>query len=283
LILEEVKRYAAAVNGTSMVITFEPHPRQILQPDLPMQILTPLAEKKILIQNAGIQHIDVTSFTSDFARLSAAAYIEAFLVEKFKPTAIVIGYDHHFGHDRKGNIALLKEYGAIHGFEVHEIPAHMVRDAAISSTRIRNALSAGDVGAAAQMLGRPYAVSGIVITGQRLGRTIGYPTANIAPTSSIQLIPAHGVYAVQVSIADERFGGMLSIGTRPTVSNDGSVSIEVYLFDFDQDIYGQEITVHFVERMRDELKFDSLDALKEALQQDEVEARGILDNSLPGK
>ena len=276
IILDEVNRHAAAIGGESMVITFEPHPRQVLQPEDSVQILTPLADKLALITEAGIQHVAVTPFTKEFSQLSAAAYVEEFLVQKFHPECIVIGYDHHFGHDRAGNIAMLRAYGPKLGFSVHEIPAHMVRDAAISSTRIRTSLLAGEVVSATQMLGRPYALRGTVVKGEQLGRTLGYPTANIRPLSDVQLIPAQGVYAVKVSVDGTDFGGMLSIGTRPTVSITGSVSIEVFLFDFSQDIYGQEIAVHFIQRMRDELKFESLDALVEALKQDEIDARGIL-------
>jgi riboflavin kinase/FMN adenylyltransferase len=276
LILNEVKRHAAAIGGESMVLTFEPHPRQVLQPEDTVQILTPLPDKLTLITEAGIQHIAVAPFTKEFSRLSAAAYVEDFLVGQFHPAAIVIGYDHHFGHDRGGNISLLNRYSATHHFDVHEIPAHMVRDAAISSSRIRSALQTGDVAGAAQMLGRPYAFRGTVVAGQQLGRTLGYPTANVQLLSGMQLIPAQGVYAVRVSVAGEDYGAMLSIGTRPTVNNDGKISIEAFLFDFSLDIYGQEVVVHFIRRMRDELKFDSLDALKEALRQDEINARKIL-------
>jgi len=276
LILEEVKRHAAAIGGESMVITFEPHPRQVLQARDAVKILTPLADKLSLITEAGIQHVAVTPFTKDFSQLSATAYVEDFLVKEFNPAAIVIGYDHRFGHDRCGDIALLRQYSKAHNYEVHEIPAHMVRDAAISSTRIRQALISGDVDIAAQMLGRPYSLCGQVVSGQQLGRTLGYPTANVQPLAADQLIPAQGVYAVRVAVGGELYGAMLSIGTRPTVTDSDSVSIEVYIFDFDRDIYGQEVIVQFIQRMRDELKFDSLDTLKDAIKQDEVDARRIL-------
>ena len=276
LILEEVKRHAAAIGGESVVITFEPHPRQVLQPDQTVRILTPVADKLALIEASGIDHVSVTPFTIDFSNLSASAYIEEFLVGKYGPAAIVIGYDHHFGHDRCGDIALLRRFSDRFGYDVHEIPAHMVRDAAISSTRIRQALEVGEVTGAAQMLGREYSLRGTVVSGEQLGRTLGYPTANILPAGKEQLVPAQGVYAARIRLGDEWHGAMLSIGTRPTVNNDGVLSIEAYIFDFSRDIYGQELELQFVRRMRDELKFDSLDALKAALRQDEVEAREIL-------
>ncbi len=275
-ILDEVKKHAASIGGESMVITFEPHPRQVLDPSHTMEILTPLKEKLNLIAGAGIDHITVTPFTLDFAQMSADDYVTEFLVRRFNPSAVVIGYDHHFGHDRKGDITLLRKFGQEYDFEVHEIPAHMVREAAISSTRIRNTLLDGNVANAAQLLGRPYSITGSVIRGQQLGRTLGYPTANLEAHDPNQLVPAQGVYAVRVLVAGKEFGAMLSIGTRPTVTSDGNLSIEACIFDFDSDIYGQEITIQFIQHMRDELKFDSLDELKAAIGRDEIEARAIL-------
>jgi riboflavin kinase/FMN adenylyltransferase len=276
LILEDVMRHAAAIGGESMVITFEPHPRQVLQPQSAIQILTPLPDKLDLIMEAGIQHVAVTPFTVEFSELSATAYIEDFLVKEFHPAAIVIGYDHHFGHDRRGNIALLRKYSKALCYEVHEIPAHMISDAAISSTRIRQALQSGEVRAAVEMLGRPYPLRGTVVGGEKLGRTLGYPTINVQPLYADQLIPAQGVYAARISVEGVSYGAMLSIGTRPTVSSEGKVTIEAFLFDFDREIYGQEVALQFIQRMRDELKFDSLDTLKDALRQDERDARMIL-------
>jgi riboflavin kinase/FMN adenylyltransferase len=275
-ILEELKRHAAALGGESVVVTFEPHPRQVLQPDVPIQILTPLEDKLELLYKAGINKVAVTPFTESFAQLSAEDYVRNFLVDQFRPAAIVIGYDHHFGHDRRGNIALLQSMSSSLGFSVHEIPAKMIADAAVSSTKIRTCLLSGDVTYAADMLGRNYSISGTVVHGEKLGRTLGYPTANIAPNAQAQLVPAQGIYAVYVTVAGEAFPAMLSIGTRPTVSNSGNISIEAYLFDFDRDIYDAEVTVHFVKRMRDELKFDSLSALIDALKEDERAARNIL-------
>ena len=173
----------------------------------------------------------------------------------------------------------MKKYGEEYAFEVHEIPAHMVREAAISSTRIRKTLLEGDVANAALLLGRPYSISGIVVEGQKLGRTLGYPTANLQPHESSQLIPANGIYVVRVQIGDSLHDAMLSIGTRPTVNNDGSVTIEACIFDFNQDLYAQEIAIHFVQRMRDELKFESLEELKSAIANDEIQARQILSSN----
>jgi riboflavin kinase/FMN adenylyltransferase len=275
-ILNEVKRHAEQIGGESVVITFEPHPRQVLQPEAHIQILTPLAEKLELLKRAGIQHVSVTPFTKEFAQLSAEAYVEEFLIAQYKPAAIVIGYDHKFGHDRCGDISLLEKYSEQGGFSVYEIPAHMIADATISSTKIRTALRSGDVSTASQMLGRDYSIRGSVVHGEKLGRKLGYPTANILPSDSAQLIPGHGIYAVRVSMDGALYPAMLSIGTRPTVSDAGNVSIEAYLFDFNGDIYEKEVSVLFVEWMRAELKFGALEELIEALKKDEVEARRIL-------
>lgn len=275
-IFDELMQHAEALGGESVVVTFEPHPRQVLQPEARIDILTPLEDKLSLIHKAGIERVAVTPFTQAFAQLSAEDYVRDFLVAQFHPAAIVIGYDHHFGHDRQGNIALLQKLGSSLGFEVHEIPARMIADAAVSSTKIRAALLNGDVRDAAAMLGRTYSVAGVVVHGEKLGRTLGYPTANIAPQDLAQLIPAQGIYAVRVRVGENIFPAMLSIGTRPTVSNTGNVSIEAYLFDFDKDIYDEAVSVEFVQRTRDELKFDSLDALKDALKADELEVRRIL-------
>jgi riboflavin kinase/FMN adenylyltransferase len=275
-ILEELKRHATALGGETVVVTFEPHPRQILQPDVPIQILTPLEDKLELLYQAGIDRVSVTPFTHSFAQLSAEEYVKGFLVSQFHPEAIVIGYDHHFGHDRCGNIALLQSMSETLGFSVHEIPAKMIADAAVSSTKIRTALLSGDVGHASEMLGRNYSISGTVVHGEKLGRTLGYPTANVAPKHATQLIPAQGIYAAHVVIGQETFPAMLSIGTRPTVSDSGHISIEAYLFDFDRDIYDADVSIQFIERMRDELKFESLEALKLALKDDERVARSIL-------
>lgn len=271
-ILEELKRLAATENGESVVITFEPHPRKLLFPDQSLGLLTPLAKKVGLIEEAGIQHIIVVPFTKEFSNLSAGEYIEQFLVKKFSPACIIIGYDHHFGHDRTGDINLLKAFSEQHHYKVDEIPAQLIDAAAVSSTKIRRALSDGHVAEAAHMLGRDYTLEGTVIPGKQLGRTIGYPTANIQPCDADQLIPANGVYAVRVRKDDQWFGGMLSIGFNPTVTNEKKLHIEVNIFNFNEDIYGQNIEIAFVSKLRNEEKFNSLDELIQALHQDKINA-----------
>jgi len=275
-ILNEVVTHARKADGESVLLTFEPHPRKLLYPEQNLGIITPLQQKLQLITDAGIQHIVVVPFTKEFANLSATQYIEDFLVGLFRPHSIVLGYDHRFGHDRKGDIGLLKEYAPKYNYEVIEISEQLINEAAVSSTKIRNAISEGNVADAATMLERPYRLGGTVIHGKRLGRTIGYPTANIQPADKDQLIPAIGIYAVLVNHADTTYKGMLSIGHNPTVTDTKDTKIEVNIFDFDKDIYEQQIELLFIAYIRDEEKFDSLDALKEQIGRDEVMARGLL-------
>jgi len=276
VILKEVAERARAIGGDSIVLTFEPHPRKLLFPTQSLRLITPLQEKLRLIADTGIEHIVVIPFTKEFSLLSAQSYIQHFLVRNFQPAQIIIGYDHHFGNDRTGNIQLLKEKESEFGYEVIEIPARIVDDAAISSTKIRNALLEGKVADAAHMLGRNYSLKGTVIEGARIGRKIGYPTANLQPSDFDQLIPAHGIYAVQVKWNNQLLDGMLSIGFNPTVSSEKKTHIEVHIFDFDKDIYGETIELVFAEWLRHEEKFDSLEALKLQLAKDQEAAMEVL-------
>jgi riboflavin kinase/FMN adenylyltransferase len=275
-ILNEVVRHTKEVKGESIVITFEPHPRKLLFPDQPIKLITPLQQKLDLIIKAGIHHVVVAPFTKEFSQLSAEQYIRDFLVKKFQPHSIVIGYDHHFGHDRKGDINLLKEQAAEYGYKVFEIPAQLIDEAAVSSTKIRKALAEGRIGDAGHMLGRNYTINGTVIEGNKLGRTIGYPTANIRHSEPEQILPAIGIYAVYAKWQDKSFKGMLSIGHNPTVTDDKSIKTEVNIFDFDKEIYGDMLEIAFIARLRDEQKFDSLDALTEQLHKDKEDSLKIL-------
>ena len=275
-ILQQVVAHARELGGESIVLTFEPHPRKLLFPDQPIKIITPLAEKIKLITKAGIDHVFVVPFTQAFAALSAEAYVKDFLVKHLQPQGIVIGYDHQFGHDRAGNIKLLQAYENELGFNVYEIPAKQIEDAAVSSTKIRNSLTAGNVTDANKMLGRQYSLRGTVVAGAQLGRTLGYPTANVKPTDAGQIVPGNGVYAIKAIIGTETFNGMMNIGIRPTVSNELSLHIEAHLFDFNRDVYNQSIEIVFAERLRDEQRFPSLDALKAQLNTDAVNAKKVL-------
>lgn len=276
VILKEVVEHARKVNGESVLITFDPHPRKLLFPDQPLGIITPLEDKQALLHEAGISHIIVVPFTQEFAHLSAREYVEKFLVGLFHPHSIVIGYDHHFGHDRMGNIDMLKEYAPLYNYELIEIPAQLIEAAAVSSTRIRRAINDGKVEDAAQMLGRNYSLKGTVVHGNKLGRTIGYPTANLQLLNEEQIMPAIGVYAIQARHNGELFGAMMSIGYNPTVTDKKEIRIEANLFHFDKDIYGDELEIIFVKRLRNEEKFASLDALIHQLHQDKQDTQTAL-------
>lgn len=275
VILSEVVKAAKVVDGESILITFEPHPRKIIHPDEPLGLLTSPEQKIALIEQEGIDHIVVVPFTRDFSMLSAKEYVEDFLLKNFKPHTIIIGYDHRFGHSREGNINLLK---ALVPQEVHiiEISAQLIEDATVSSTKIRNALLQGNVHEAAEMLERPYSYKATVVHGNKLGRTIGYPTANLQPAYSDILIPGIGIYAVMIEWEGALYQGMMSIGYRPTVTEEKIITCEVNILDFSEDIYGQTLTVYFVQYLRGEEKFNSLEALKEQIALDEVNARIIL-------
>jgi riboflavin kinase / FMN adenylyltransferase len=273
-IIELMKQEAAAIGGETVIITFYPHPRQVIsnRPG-PVYLLNTLNEKIQLLQQHGIHHLVIVPFTENFAQQPAENYITDFLVKKFSPHTIIIGHDHHFGKNRSGNYELLEAKAATFNYRVKEIPEYMLQEVTISSTRIREALLKNDVDTANRFLGYQYFFSGIVVEGNKLGRTIGYPTANLHIQDDSKLVPGNGVYAVDVLIGDGQqvFRGMMNIGTRPTVDGSKRV-IEVNIFDFDADIYGQQLTVFLKKRLRDEQKFSGLDALKAQLAKDKADA-----------
>lgn len=271
-ILNKVAEIAQKVDGTSILITFNPHPRKVIFPDMPMQILTPLDEKIKHIEAQGISHVIIAPFTKEFAQLSAEAYIKDFLVGQIQPHTIVIGYDHQFGNDRKGDISLLKALSGTYHYEVKEIEAQLIKDAAVSSTKIRAALLEGNVEHAATMLEYHYEMKGKVVKGAQLGRTIGYPTANISPNDEEQIRPANGVYAAYITHGNVKYKAMLNIGVKPTIGSELALTIEAHLFHFDKDIYNEEVAITFIKRLREEQKFNSVDELKEQLHRDKQNA-----------
>lgn len=273
-IIEQLLREAKAIGGTAILITFYPHPKKIVSThSKPLYVLNTAEEKYELLQLKGIEHIVVVPFDKDFSEQTAKAYVENFLVERFHPHTIIIGYDHRFGNNREGDYHLLEEQAAIHGYSVKEIPEHVLQDITISSTRIREALLSGDIDIAASYLGYRYFFSGKVVKGNQLGRTIGFPTANIQTEDAQKLIPANGVYAVQVTLQGRQqwYKGMMNIGIRPTVGGSQRV-IEVNIFDFDEEIYGEVISVTLHKHLRSEVKFNGLDELKAQLAKDKINA-----------
>lgn len=275
-IIARLKALAKEEDGETVLLTFYPHPRMVLFPeDNELQLINTQAEKIELLEKYGIDHLIIYPFTKEFSRLSSVEFVRNILVNTIKTKRLVIGYNHHFGRNREGSFEHLKEYGPLYGFDVEEIPAKDIDSIEISSTKIRTALLAGDVTTANTYLGHEFSICGKVVGGKQLGRTIGYPTANIQLQDKYKIIPADGVYAVKVRHNGQLYGGMLNIGNNPTIEGKGR-SIEVNIFDFDMDIYNQDATIYFIERLRDEVKFNGLDELTKQLALDKINSEKIL-------
>lgn len=281
-ILSHMQQVAKAIDGETVIITFYPHPRKIVS-SIPgeVKLLTTLAEKKELLGTAGINHLVVVPFNHHFAQLSAQDFVSEFLFKQFHPHTIIIGYDHRFGKGRSGDYHLLEKMGVDYGFQVKEIDEQMLQASAISSTRIRKALTSHQIPEATALLGYPYFFEGIVMEGNQIGRTIGFPTANLQITEDDKLIPANGVYVVQVRLLSEsrqeisKHTGMMNIGIRPTVDGKSRV-IEVHIFQFSETIYQQLLQVSLLHFLRDEIRFPNFEALKNQLQTDKLAALDYL-------
>ena len=254
------------------VFTFFPHPRMIVQHDQQLKLIHTLTEKKQFLQSLGVDLLIVQPFDEAFANLSAEAFVSELLVKHLRAQKVIIGYDHHFGKNRTANIDNMRLFGEQYGFSVEEIPVQEVDEVSVSSTKIRQALNEGKVEIAEHYLGVPYSFTGKVVHGLKLGRTIGFPTANLQVEASYKLIPKDGVYVVYSLIEGRKVYGMMSIGKNPTIQGKGA-SIEVYFFDFNQDLYGQDLTIYFVKYLREERKFSSVSLLKKQIQDDETAAR----------
>ncbi|MBK7635162.1 MAG: bifunctional riboflavin kinase/FAD synthetase [Saprospiraceae bacterium] len=278
-ILSRVKTLADEINGESVVITFFPHPRKIVDPrEQGLSVLNTLDEKIGHISSLGIGNIVIVPFTFEFSRLSPREYIEKFILGCFHPKYVVIGYDHKFGLNRAGDIHLFKDYESAGHFHVIEIPKQEVDEVTVSSTKIRSAILSGKIEDASLLLNHPYILTGKVIHGDKLGTKLGYPTANLYISEKEKLIPMEGVYAVKTEIEDEEFDGMMYIGKKPTVSDQAGINIEINIFDFNQNIYDKTIKINIIKYLRNDLKFDSLDQLKEQLAIDEKNAIIALDS-----
>lgn len=272
-IILRLRELAARFNGQSVVITFDPHPRLVVQPqNTQLELLNTLPEKIARLEQLGVDHLLVIPFNKEFAALSSEQFIRQVLVDAVHTKKLVIGYDHHFGKNREGSFEHLRLHGPHYGFDVEEIPAQDIDQVAVSSTKIRAALGQGDVLSANRFLGYPYPFSGKVLHGKQLGRTIGFPTANLEVSGNRKLIPANGVYAVTVALGSGLYNGMMNIGVRPTVSNEHIRSVEVHLFDFNGDLYNQDLKVRMVARIRDEVRFNGVDELRMQLERDRIEA-----------
>lgn len=261
----------------SVIITFDPHPRLYFDPTAShnLKLITDIQEKIELFEALGVHNLLIIPFDDHIANLSSEEFIDQVVIDAIGTQTLLLGHDHRFGKNREGSFDYLKQNEAKFGIQVFEISRMDIDEAAVSSTRIRTHLNNGEVHAAALLLGRNYKAQGIVVEGRKLGRTIGYPTANVHIENEYKLLPKMGVYAVEVWVKGKQYGGMLNIGFNPTISASVHRSIEVYIFDFEDDIYGNSIDIAFLERLRDEQKFDGLDALKAQLAKDAIEAREI--------
>jgi len=276
VILDRLKELAVEHNGETLVMTFDPHPRFVLYPEShDLKLLNSLDEKIDALDKAGIDNLLIIPFTKEFSEQSSLQFIRDIIVNLIGTKILVIGYNHRFGKNREGSFEHLKTYSSEYGFEVVEIPEQDVEQVSVSSTRIRKALEAGDIITANKYLGRNYSISGQVLHGKHLGHTIGFPTANIHVTDKNKLIPDDGVYAVRIIVNGKKYGGMLNSGYRPTVDGK-NYSIEVHIFNFDEDIYNQNITVEYVDKLRNEIHFHHLSDLKNQLKKDKLHATEIL-------
>jgi riboflavin kinase/FMN adenylyltransferase len=265
-IIDALIKTGSENNLETALLTFWPHPRFIFNPNEDLKLLNTVEEKKFLMEKYGIDHLFLKEFDEEFRNLTGKEFVRQILVEKLHVKYLIIGYDHSFGKNKSGNFELLQKLSAELGFEVEQMEAINIHENNISSTKIRNALLAGDIKKANEMLGYSYSVSGSVVHGKKIGRTIGYPTANIK-TDSIKLLPKKGAYIVEVLLKGKKYKGMLSVGTNPTVNGE-KLTVEVYILDFNEDIYGENLTVSFRDFLHDEIKFEGLEKLIERLDED---------------
>jgi len=274
-ILRRLKEITEQNGGESVLLTYWPHPRFVLYPEQELYLLSSIEEKITLLAQQKVDHLIILPFTIEFANMDSEEFIRNILVNKIGTKKLVIGYDHRFGKNRSGSFEELKKNAPVYGFEVEEIPKQMIENNAVSSTKIRRALSEGRIEVADEYLGRPYSIQGKVIEGDKIGRTIDFPTANIEVIFKHKLIPSEGIFAVKIIVDDAYYNGMLNIGYRPTFGGTQK-RMEVHIFDFDQNIYGKEITIEFYDKIRSEIKFQNVGALKAQLTQDKQNALEIL-------
>jgi riboflavin kinase/FMN adenylyltransferase len=278
IVLNALKEVSHATGGESVVVTLWPHPRAVLQPEGGnIRSLSTLEEKQMLLEQKGVDNLIVLPFTRELASLRPEEFLQVYLVQKINVHTLVVGFDHQFGKNRQGDIELLQAFASKHSISVYQPEAYLIDGQKVSSTMIRNLLEKGQIEQANHFLGYAYRLSGKVTGGSRIGRTIGFPTANIEPSDSLKLIPADGVYAVTVFAEGVWFPGMLNIGKRPTINDKNDTrTVEVHIFDYNQDLYGKNVTLAFHFRLRNEMKFNSVQELKAQLERDAMHARSLL-------
>lgn len=275
-IIQRLNDVARETKGETVLLTFFPHPRMVLQPDdSDLKLITTMEERTLLLEKNGIHHLIVQPFSKEFSRISATEFVRDVLLSKIGMKTLVIGYDHHFGRNREGSYKELEEMASMYGFRLEEISKQVIDEVAVSSTKIRKALLLGDVEAANKLLGHDFTLRGEVIKGDRIGTSLGFPTANIKIRESYKLIPEDGIYAVMVEVDGELHKGMLYLGTRPTVDGKKHTS-EVNILDFNRDIYGKIITVFLKTRIRGDMHFENLEQLKEKMKEDLRNATKLL-------
>ena len=277
-IIQRLQKIAKKNNGESVLLTFDPHPRKILLNDQGLKLIHTINEKINILENLGLDHLVIYPFTLEFSKFSAKRYIDELLIQKLGTHTLVIGYDHHFGNDREGNIDLLKKYEKSNPFYLEEIKAHEIEEIKISSTKVRSAIEKGNIHLVNDYCGHFYEFSGEVVRGNGIGKTIGTPTANIKLNSNEKIIPLDGVYAVVCQIKDANYKGIMNIGFKPTVDEGQKRTVEIHLFDYEKDIYGQNLRTKVIERIRDEVKFNSLKDLKSQILKDNEKAKKILES-----
>jgi riboflavin kinase/FMN adenylyltransferase len=278
-IIEKLVLEAKKANRKSVLLTFFPHPRMVLQEDNSLELINTIEERTHLLEKIGLDYLIIHPFSVAFSRMSALAFVRDFLVNQLNISKLIIGYDHHFGKNREGNIVQLTEYSHLYGFTVEEIPAQDIDDVSVSSTKIRTALAEGNLHTANNYLGHPFMLSGTVVNGKQLGGKIGYPTANINIKETYKLIPKTGVYIVSSKIQEVNVYGMMNIGNRPTIGGNHQ-TIEVHFFDFNANLYQQQLTIKLLYFLRDEQKFDSIEHLILQLKKDEQTARDFITKNL---
>ena len=270
-IINQINTIAKEIDGESVLLTFDPHPRMVLQPNCDLKFIYTLNEKEQALEKLKLNHLIIHPFTKEFSQLSSLEFVRDLLVNEIKIHTLVIGYDHHFGKNREGNFEQLEILSKEFGFNLVQIEAVDCNQVAVSSTKIRTALANGDITYVNQALGCNYPLSGKVVHGDKIGRTLGFPTANLQ-VDELKIIPAFGVYSVNVFVDNQRYLGLLSIGIRATVTNTKELRVEVNILDFNADIYGKTIRLEFLDKIRDEKKFNSLNELIEAINQDKTHA-----------
>jgi riboflavin kinase / FMN adenylyltransferase len=276
-IIREMVAEAQAKGKESVLLTFHPHPRMVLYPEShSVRLIDTIEEKLEKLEKLGLDTVILFPFTLKFSRLTAVEFVRDVLVNQIGVSQMLVGYDHHFGKNREGNFQQLEELGVLYDFEVREIKAVETAGIAVSSTKIRKALAEGEMRKVERFLGAPYQLSGLVIHGNKLGRTIGFPTANLYLDQTTKILPEIGVYAVQVIVQGNRLNGVMNIGKKPTVQQTDAISVEVFIFDFEAEIYDETVRVFVYDRLRGEQRFGSIDELKSQLKKDEENARFVL-------